>query len=237
MKKPNWNSKGLVTLVACLCLAAGAVTMVALTQNRTKRQADPSTTAATEVRAEVKGIKGTTKHEITTSTAPSTTTPATSETEPASMTAGDNNIPYESYFMYPLNEVVHKAYSGGNLVYSETMGDYRSHNGADFQGGEGDTVKAVADGIVLSVTKDELWGDCVEIDHGHNMVVKYCGFKTTAVEKGYTLKQGDSLGTLGRIPIEAADGCHLHLEIKINGKFVNPMEALNKVSGEDAETE
>ncbi len=238
LKKINFKSKGFITLVACLCISAGALTMVAVTQNKAKKETP--TTTVTEVRAAVSGVKGTTKPDatrppVTTSTAPATTDAPT--TPSTSMEAGENNEPYKSYFMYPLNEVVDKPYSGSNLVYSETLGDYRSHNGVDFQGREGDTVKAIADGIVLSVTKDALWGATIEVDHGHNMVAKYCGFKTTAVEVGQLLKQGDSLGTAGLIPIEAADGTHLHLELRIDGVLVNPMEAMNKVSGNDAKEE
>lgn len=236
MKKINFKSKGFVTLVACLCLAAGAVTMVAMTQNKNRMSAP--TTTDTDVRAQVSGIKGTTKAQTTSAatTKPAEQTEDTTLNVPStSMEAGENNIPYKSYFMYPLNEVVSKQYSGSNLVYSETMGDYRSHNGVDFQGQEGDTVKAIADGIILSVTQDELWGTTIEIDHGHNMIARYSGFKTKKAEKGQILKQGDSLGTLGGIPLESADGSHLHLEIKIEDKFVNPMEAMNKVSGNDAE--
>lgn len=238
MKKINFKSKGFVTLVACLCLSAGAVGMVALTQNNNRN--NTPTTTATEVRAAVTGVKGTTKP-VTTTAAPqstasaSTTVPQT--TTPSTMEARENNKPYESYFMYPLSEAVAKAYSAGELVYSETMGDYRSHDGIDFDGKEGDTVKAIADGIVLSVTKDELWGTSIQMDHGHNMIVTYSGFKTTALAKGQILTQGDPMGTLGGIPIESADGSHLHLEVQIDGKCVHPMEAMNKVSGDDSKHE
>lgn len=237
MKKLNFKSKGFVTLVACLCLSAGAITMVATTQNK-NRLAEQSTTAATEVRAAVSGVKGTTKPTVTTTTTPATQpSDVAASTAPQTMEARTDNVPYESYFMYPINEVVEKAYSAGNLVYSETMGDYRSHNGVDFQAKEGDTIKAIADGIILSVTKDELWGTAVEVDHGHNMIAKYCGFKTTKVEKGAIVRQGDALGTVGLIPIEATDGSHLHLEIRIDGKYVSPMEAMNKMKDDDTETE
>lgn len=241
MKKINFKSKGFVTLVACLCLAAGAVSMVALTQN--KNRTDALTTTATEVRAEVKGIKDTTRHTVSATgesfvSQPPAENNSTGLNVPStSMEARENNKPYASYFMYPINESISKEYSGSNLVYSQTMGDYRSHNGIDFQGKEGDNIKAIADGIVLSVTQDELWGTTMEIDHGHNMIVRYSGFKTTTIEKGHVLAQGDSLGTLGGIPVEAADGSHLHLEIRIEGKLVNPMEAMHKVSGDDADAE
>ena len=39
---------------------------------------------------------------------------------------------------------------------------------------------------------------------------------------------GDLIGTLTEIPCEAEDGAHLHLEITVNGEYVNPVEAIGR---------
>lgn len=230
MKKINMKSKTFVTFVACCSIALGAVSMVAVVGNKQRNSESITTTGQTEdANAKANNVK-----KATTTTAPpmSTTVPPTETTagEKVSMDANENNIPYKSFFAYPLGEVVNKDFSSGNLVYSITMGDYRSHNGTDFDGKDSDDVKAINSGLVLSVTKDEMWGTVVEIDHGNKMIVKYCGLKETALIAGTTVAQNDVLGKIGAIPIEAADGTHLHLEIKIDGKLVNPIEAMNKIN-------
>lgn len=237
LKKINTKSKGFATLVACLCLSAGAITMVAVTQARKSPLPIPNTTVA-DVRGDAKGIKGTTKNkqmESTITKDSSTSIAQTTGVTPSSSGAipGENSQPYKGYFQFPLSEVVDKDFSAGELVYSITMGDYRSHNGTDFNGLAGDNVHAICDGTVLSVTKDELWGTVVEVDHANAMVGRYAGFKTTALKVGDLLKRGDTMGTLGGIPIESSDGSHLHLELRINDKSVNPMKAMNKLEDAD----
>lgn len=237
IKKINTKSKGFATLVACLCLSAGAITMVAVTQAKKSPLPIPNTTVA-DVRGEAKGVKGTTKNKqaepsTTKATSSAPMQPSGVSTPSGGAIPGENSQPYKGYFQFPLSEVVDKDFSAGNLVYSITMGDYRSHNGTDFNGLAGDNVHAICDGTVLSVTKDELWGTVVEVDHANAMVGRYAGFKTTALKSGDQIKRGDTMGTLGGIPIESSDGSHLHLELHINNKLVNPMEAMNKLGDQD----
>ena len=107
------------------------------------------------------------------------------------------------------------------------------HNGVDFSGATGDPVKAVNNGIVLSVKDDALWGTVVEIDHGEGMTVRYCGLgKGSTVNEGDTVKINDKVGNLSVIPIESADGVHLHFEVLINGEYSDPLAALGRASEE-----
>lgn len=228
--KIDVKSKSFVTLVACCAIALGAVGMVAVVGNQ-QRVNNETTTAQTEdANARKSDVKKTTTKPVVSTTEGTTQSTTVAPSEGVSMDANDNNVPYKSFFSYPLSEVVNKDFSNGNLVYSITMGDYRSHNGTDFDGKDGDPVKAINAGLVLSVTKDEMWGTVVEIDHGNKMVVKYCGLKETKLIAGTTVAQNDQIGPIGAIPIEAADGTHLHLEVRIDSKLVNPVEAMNKMN-------
>ncbi len=153
----------------------------------------------------------------------------TRETEPAT----EENKPFTGTFALPMGTDIIKDFSNGEMVFSQTMGDWRVHNGVDFGGAAGNRVDAVADGEIIAVYEDSFLGTVIEIDHGNGMTVSYCGLKkgSTLVE-GTFVKGGDKIGSLGSVPVESADGDHLHLEVKVDGKTVDPLEALNKVRSE-----
>ena len=144
-------------------------------------------------------------------------------------TYNDLNRPFSGYYILPLNGKVVKDYSDGDMVYSATMDDWRTHDGIDLEGKTGDSVIAVQDGRVLEVSSDELWGDTVTIQHGNGLKVKYCGVKA-GVSKDADVEQGQVIGTLTAIPIEDKDVVHLHIETEVDGKAVDPVRALNLLS-------
>ncbi len=155
-----------------------------------------------------------------------------SETAPvtqAPTTARADNLPFTGNFTLPLGNEILKDYSDGEMVSSKTMGDWRIHNGIDFAGNGGADVLAIQDGTVIDVFSDDIWGIVVTVDHGNNMIARYCGLvaKTTP-KKGEKVKNGVSIGKLGEIPVEAADGSHLHLEITVDDVIVDPLAAMNR---------
>lgn len=130
-------------------------------------------------------------------------------------------------FIFPIGNDIIKDYSNGVAVKSNTLGDWRAHNGIDFSAEENETVKAVKSGKVTAVYYNELWGLTVEIDHGDSIVAKYCGLKSGTTPKvGSLLEQGETVGTVGTIPCEAADDTHLHFEMSVAGKTKDPIEVM-----------
>jgi murein DD-endopeptidase MepM/ murein hydrolase activator NlpD len=142
----------------------------------------------------------------------------------------EKNKPFSGSFAMPMGTDIIKDYSDGEMVLSKTMGDWRVHNGVDFSGSAGNDIVALADGKITKVYDDSFWGTVVEIDHGNGMIAKYCG-----VRKGSTPAEGteveirEKIGTLGHIPVEIGEEDHLHLEILIDGKTVDPLKAMNKI--------
>ncbi len=139
-------------------------------------------------------------------------------------------LPYEDYYILPLGTDILKDYSPDTPSYNSTMGDWRTHNGVDFKGVEGDQVKAIAYGTVALIYEDTLYGTVMEIDHGNGVTAKYCGFnaQTLQVKQGDTVDGGDLLGYLGAVPCEKTDLSHLHFEALYNGENVDPLELMNK---------
>ena len=171
-----------------------------------------------------------------------TTTSTTPTTVPTPPSTGeiviDTQVPYSSYYLNPVGGKVTKFYSS-ELVFSETMGDYRTHSGVDFEAQSGETVYAINTGTVTAVYSDALLGSVVEIDHAHNVIAKYCAVETT-LKIGDKVTIGQPVGTLAAIPFESNEASHLHLEITHNGALVDPLDLMSKngnegeVSDEDA---
>lgn len=133
------------------------------------------------------------------------------------------------YFAFPLENGTVRSFSNGELVKNNTTNDWRTHTGVDLKGVEGDPVKAICSGTVISYREDALWGTVITIDHGNGITAQYSG-----LEKGSTLQSGDSVaindtvGKLSTIPLERAEGVHLHLEIHKDGVAVDPENYLGK---------
>ena len=75
--------------------------------------------------------------------------------------------------MSPLDGTTVTVFSVTELMYDETMADWRTHNGIDIQASEGDSVRTAASGTVLSVKDDELMGTTVVIQHGGGYTTQY----------------------------------------------------------------
>lgn len=128
------------------------------------------------------------------------------------------------YFFAPVSGGVTAAFSGGELVYSETFGDWRCHNGVDIAAENGEHVFAVAAGTVTALEDDPLYGTCVTIDHGSGLVSVYKGLQSIpTVTVGDHVNAGDCIGAVGTTSIAEGGDIHLHLEMVENGMAVDPM--------------
>lgn len=138
--------------------------------------------------------------------------------------------PYKDYYTLPMSMNICKEYSGKTPVYSQTLDDWRTHDGVDFSGEAGAQVVAIAYGSVKSVYEDPLFGTTVLIDHGNKVIAKYSGFDKDAVKVkvGDTVKADAVIGYLGEVPCEKDEGSHLHFEISYKGSTVDPLELMGK---------
>ncbi len=137
-------------------------------------------------------------------------------------------------FQLPLGVEVGKDYSMGVPVFSQTMNDWRTHNGVDFRGEPGEGVQTIAPGTVIAVTRDPLWGNTVKIDHGQGVVSTVSGLADGGlIANGTTLQAGDLIGLVGEIPVEKEDPAHIHLEVRVDGKLRDPLELMGFVSDAD----
>ena len=123
----------------------------------------------------------------------------------------------------PVGGTLIRAYSGDELVYSNTFDDWRVHSGTDYKAAPGEAVRAIADGTVRRVYDDELWGRCVSVSHEGGIVSYYFGLGEAAVKEGARVSCGDTLGAAGvSAAAESADEPHVHLEVTKEDKRIDP---------------
>lgn len=134
------------------------------------------------------------------------------------------NIFEESGFERPSTGAVLKDYSDGELVYSETMEDWRTHNGIDFAGKVGSQVLSASDGTVKKVYKDDMLGIVVEIEHSKDVTGRYCCLQSLDfIQEGKKVKKGEIIGGVGEnSALEKTMEPHFHFEIIKNGEYENP---------------
>lgn len=125
----------------------------------------------------------------------------------------------------PLDGTTVTVFSMSELMYDETMADWRTHAGLDIQAAEGDAVKTAAAGEVTSVTRDELMGTTVCITHSGGYVTRYSSLQDDPpISQGQHLQAGDIVGYVGTASAEASMGPHLHFSVEQDGTLIDPKE-------------
>lgn len=94
------------------------------------------------------------------------------------------------------------------------------HRGLDFRGPVGAPILAAADGRVSFVGDRSGYGHVVEITHGNGMMTRYAHMSRQLVRVGQNVDAGDQIGKIGNSG--RSTGPHLHFEVHINGRQVNP---------------
>lgn len=130
--------------------------------------------------------------------------------------------------VFPVSEEVTKKWSGDTPVYFETLKDWRTHKATDFSCNKDASVKSAGSGNVKKIEESGLYGPTIIIEQNDGAVLTYCGVKANEnLSEGNHVSAGDNIGTAVKIPCEAGEKSHIHLEVKIDGKKVDPVEYLN----------
>lgn len=97
----------------------------------------------------------------------------------------------------------------------------RPHEGIDVTAPMGAPIVAPASGTVVAVGRETGYGLIVEIDHGNGIVTKYAHCSRVLVRKGQKVTRGEVIAAVGNSGLST--GPHLHYEIHINGRVVDPL--------------
>ncbi|MFC3100954.1 peptidoglycan DD-metalloendopeptidase family protein [Altererythrobacter lauratis] len=102
------------------------------------------------------------------------------------------------------------------------------HAGLDFRGPIGAPIHAAADGRVSFVGTKAGYGRTVEITHGNGMMTRYAHMSRWDARVGQQVSAGEVIGRIGNTG--RSTGPHLHFEVHINGRPVNPRPFLESAS-------
>lgn len=94
------------------------------------------------------------------------------------------------------------------------------HAGLDFKGAIGSPIFAAAEGRVTFAGWKSGYGQAIEITHGNGMLTRYAHLSRIGVKVGQDVDAGDTIGGLGNTG--RSTGPHLHFEVRINDRAVNP---------------
>jgi murein DD-endopeptidase MepM/ murein hydrolase activator NlpD len=94
------------------------------------------------------------------------------------------------------------------------------HAGLDFRGAVGAPIHAAAKGKVTFVGTKTGYGKVVEISHGNGMLTRYAHMSAWRARVGQAVAAGDVIGQIGNTG--RSTGPHLHFEVRIHDRAVNP---------------
>lgn len=99
------------------------------------------------------------------------------------------------------------------------------HTGIDIAAPYGTAVRAAASGEVLYAGWVSGYGQVVILDHGGGITTVYAHLSRMLVSEGQSVRAGDVIGRVGRTGL--ATTAHLHFEVRVDGKAVDPMPYLS----------
>src|SRR6266576_1886523 len=98
----------------------------------------------------------------------------------------------------------------------------RPHEGIDVSAPMGMEIEAPASGVITNVAWVEGYGNMLTIDHGYGLVTRYAHCSKILVVRGQRVKRGEHIANVGSTGLST--GPHLHYEVWVNGKPVNPLK-------------
>lgn len=101
------------------------------------------------------------------------------------------------------------------------LGGRRGHKGVDLSGPVGTPIYATADGVVSKAEWFSSYGLYVSLEHGADIQTRYAHMSRINVASGQQVRKGDVIGFVGSTG--RSTGPHLHYEVRIAGKAVNPI--------------
>lgn len=116
--------------------------------------------------------------------------------------------------------------SGFGLRVHPLSGELRNHDGIDLAAAFGTPVRATSDGIVEKASWFGGYGLFVALRTGPAMETRYGHMSRLLVTPGQSVRAGDIIGLVGSTG--RSTGPHLHYEVRISGRPVNPLPYLSR---------
>ena len=128
-----------------------------------------------------------------------------------------NRQAYGNPFDFPWLGYVSSDY--GYRVHPIT-GEKNLHRGVDIAVAQGTPIRAIQDGRVVSAGDAGSYGLCVVIEDENGYQSRYAHCSSISVSAGQEVRRGDVIAAVGSTG--QSTGPHLHLEVMLNGEYLNP---------------
>jgi len=124
----------------------------------------------------------------------------------------------------PLNGEVTSSFGGReHPVY----GQEAEHYGVDIAGNRGDTVISTAPGKVIEVREDDIYGNCILIQHTERIKSFYAHLDKVCVVTDEIVGENTKIGEVGSTGV--ATGPHLHFGVRVDDEPVDPENYIKMV--------
>ncbi|HEU0310362.1 MAG TPA: M23 family metallopeptidase [Sphingomicrobium sp.] len=112
--------------------------------------------------------------------------------------------------------------SGYGIRSDPFRGGAARHQGIDLAAPVGTPIYATADGIVSDAGYNSGgYGNLIKLDHGRGIETRYGHLSRVLVRPGQHVARGQMIGHMGSTG--RSTGSHLHYEVRIDGRAVNPI--------------
>lgn len=108
----------------------------------------------------------------------------------------------------------------GNVTSNYGYRGREFHTGVDFAGSSGSSIKAADSGKVIFSGWNGNYGNCIIVSHGNGIETLYAHNSKNLVKVGDSVDKGDIIGKVGSTG--RSTGSHVHVEVRVNGRHVNP---------------
>ena len=105
--------------------------------------------------------------------------------------------------------------------YLSLLGGRNYHTGVDIGAAGGTNILAANSGTVIKAGWNNSYGYMVMVDHGGGIVTLYAHSSKLLVKTGDVVARGQAIALIGSTGMST--GNHLHFEVRVNGKYQNPL--------------
>lgn len=127
-------------------------------------------------------------------------------------------------FCVPIEGTIQKMYSVDKVIYSKTLGQWKTHDGLDIAPTGSKEVKAIERGVIDEIYDDNFYGKTIVIEHISGYKSMYSNLDSNVyVSVGENVVKGQKIGKVGNTSVgEYLDDPHLHFMIFLNDESINP---------------
>ncbi|GAA59409.1 peptidase, M23/M37 family [Pseudoalteromonas sp. BSi20652] len=128
----------------------------------------------------------------------------------------------------PLANAKYYISSNFGLRKDPVNSNHAFHKGIDLAGWHKTEIFAPADAVVLRAGRNGGYGNFIELEHKNGLVTRFGHLNKIKVKKGELITKHDVIGLMGSTG--RSTGTHLHYEVLLNGKQVNPLKITKALS-------